>query len=123
MWLVPMPSCVPQVAPALLQALQQLLPLRRHMSGPSQLSAMLDRSVLKLVKALAKLMSSHPWWAPVAPCQTLAGSHRTEECKQQHQHMLTFASQATRLSSITCLPQGCTSRPVLMPTDDMQVSV
>ena len=51
-----------QVAPALLQALQQLLPLRRQLPGPvSQLSAMLDRCVLKLAKSMTDLLNLHPW--------------------------------------------------------------
>lgn len=55
---------IAQVAPALLQALQQLLPLRRQLPGPvSQLSAMLDRGILKLAKSMIDLLSTHPWCA------------------------------------------------------------
>lgn len=51
-----------QIAPALLQALQQLVPLRREFAGPvSQLTVMLDRCSLKLAKTLGDLLSVHPW--------------------------------------------------------------
>lgn len=53
-----------QIAPALLQALQQLVPLRQEFAGPvSQLTVMLDRCSLKLAKTLGDLLSVHPWWA------------------------------------------------------------
>ncbi|KAK9787255.1 hypothetical protein WJX73_002919 [Symbiochloris irregularis] len=50
-----------QVAPALLRALQQLLPLRRSLTGPSQISAMLDRCILKVAKSMTDILGLHPW--------------------------------------------------------------
>jgi hypothetical protein len=53
------------VVPALLHALQALLPLRA--ARPSQLGAMLDRGLLKLAKAVTLIQETHPWWAQHAP--------------------------------------------------------
>ena len=52
----------PQVLPAILQAMQVLLPLRRQAGRPpSQLHAMLDRGLLKLAKTVADILNTHPW--------------------------------------------------------------
>ena len=48
------------MVPALLQALQALLPLRAQ--RPSQLGAMLDRGLLKLAKAVTQIQETHPWY-------------------------------------------------------------
>jgi hypothetical protein len=54
----------PQVLPAILQAMQVLLPLRRQAGRPpSQLHAMLDRGLLKLAKTVADILNTHPWCA------------------------------------------------------------
>lgn len=53
-----------QVLPAILQAMQVLLPLRRQAGRPpSQLHAMLDRGLLKLAKTVADVLNTHPWCA------------------------------------------------------------
>jgi len=48
--------------PAMLQAMQVLLPLRRAAGRPpSQLHAMLDRGLLKLAKTVTDILNDHPW--------------------------------------------------------------
>ncbi len=51
-----------QLLPAMLQAMQVLLPLRRAAGRPpSQLHAMLDRGLLKLAKTVTDILNDHPW--------------------------------------------------------------
>jgi hypothetical protein len=53
---------VAQVLPAVLQALQVMLPLQPPLpTRGSQLHAMLDRGVLKLAKTIANIQDTHPW--------------------------------------------------------------
>ena len=54
-----------QVGPAVLQVAHQLLDLKRRAGAPrSLLSAMLERSLVKLLKLLRELLTVHPWSAP-----------------------------------------------------------
>ena len=54
-----------QVGPAVLQVAHQLLDMKRRAGAPrSLLSAMLERSLVKLLKLLRELLAVHPWSAP-----------------------------------------------------------
>ncbi len=58
--LEPVPA-VSVCAPAMLQAVQAMQALRPARAPKSQLLAMMDRGVLKLVKTLAQIQETHPW--------------------------------------------------------------
>jgi hypothetical protein len=58
--LQPVPA-VNLCAPALLQGAQALLAARPRPSPRSQLVAMMDRGVLKVVRTMHHLQQAHPW--------------------------------------------------------------
>lgn len=56
-----------QIAPPLLQTLQQFAAARAGRSAGAQrnqVQAMLDRAILKLLKTLRQIQETHPWCAP-----------------------------------------------------------
>lgn len=54
-------AAVNTCGPAMLRALHELQALRPAKAPKSQLLAMLDRGILKLMKTLSQVQETHPW--------------------------------------------------------------